>query len=939
MPRYTPSTIESKWQSYWEQHETFKTPEMPPAGAEKLYALDMFPYPSGSGLHVGHPEGYTATDIVCRFARMNGKCVLHPMGFDAFGLPAEEHAIRTGQHPRINTEQNIATFTRQLKMLGFSYDWSRNLATTDVEYFRWTQWIFLVLFDTWYDAQQQRGRPISELPIPDAVKKQGYAGLQGEAAVRKYQDDHRLAYQSDALVNWCPELGTVLANEEVIDGKSERGSHPVVRMPLRQWMLRITAYADRLEKDLEPLDWSDGIKKLQRDWIGRSVGAEVDFYVARVSDPSAPQSKRTESSAAAPKFGEPPVANTDPAFDDWKQARTKSGFPKKPGDDVLRIYTTRPDTLFGATYMVIAPEHPFVPRLTTREQKSAVEAYVQAAASKSDRQEVTKKKTGVFTGSYAINPVNGQPVPVWVADYVLWGYGTGAIMAVPAHDERDFEFAQQFGLPVIAVVDPGEIDNPPPLPLGEGRGEGELRPAVAFRQAVLAGQACSTEDGVSINSGPYNGRTTGDFKRRITDDLAKSGLGREAVNYKLRDWLFSRQRFWGEPFPILHELDDKGQPTGLIRAVDEHDLPVDLPHLDDFKPAGAGPDGLPAPPLSRAPKEWLEPVIDGKCYRRETNTMPQWAGSCWYFLRFIDPKNSEQFIDPAKEKAWMPIDLYVGGAEHAVLHLLYSRFWHKVLFDRGHVSTPEPFQKLVNQGMILGENGEKMSKARGNVVNPDDVVREFGADSLRLFEMFMGPLEAVKPWSTQGVVGVRGFLDRAWRLIVDDRAEELKLNESVQNVAPTSEQSRTLHKTIKQVTIDIRQMQFNTAIARLMEFTNFFTKETVRPRETMEKFVLLLAPFAPHLAEELWQLLGHEKTLAYEPWPQFDDAFTRDSEIEIPVQILGKLRSKVVVPADSDQATIVTAARADARISELLAGKEVVKTIVVPGKLVNFVVK
>jgi leucyl-tRNA synthetase len=950
MPRYTPSTIESKWQSYWEQHETFKTPEMPPAGAEKLYALDMFPYPSGSGLHVGHPEGYTATDIVCRFARMNGKCVLHPMGFDAFGLPAEEHAIRTGQHPRINTEQNIATFTRQLKMLGFSYDWSRNLATTDVEYFRWTQWIFLVLFDTWYDAQQQRGRPISELPIPDEVKKRGYAGLQGEAAIRKYQDDHRLAYQSDALVNWCPELGTVLANEEVIDGKSERGSHPVVRMPLRQWMLRITAYADRLEKDLEPLDWSDGIKKLQRDWIGRSVGAEVDFYVARFSDPSAPQAKRTESSAAAPKFGEPLVANTDPAFDIWKQARTKSGFPKKPGDDVLRIYTTRPDTLFGATYMVIAPEHPFVPRLTTPEQKSAVDAYVQAAASKSDRdrQEVTKKKTGVFTGSYAINPVNGQPVPVWVADYVLWGYGTGAIMAVPAHDERDFEFAQQFGLPVIAVVDPGEIDNPPavprtdnppPLPLGEGRGEAEVRPAVAFRQAVLAGQACSTEDGVSINSGPYNGRTTGDFKQRITADLDAAGLGREAVNYKLRDWLFSRQRFWGEPFPILHELDDTGNPTGLIRAVDPKDLPVDLPHLDDFKPAGAGPDGLPAPPLSRAPKEWLEPVIDGKRYRRETNTMPQWAGSCWYFLRFIDPHNSKQFIDPAKEKAWMPIDLYVGGAEHAVLHLLYSRFWHKVLFDRGHVSTPEPFQKLVNQGMILGENGEKMSKARGNVVNPDDVVREFGADSLRLFEMFMGPLEAVKPWSTQGVVGVRGFLDRAWRLIVEDRAEELKLNESVQNVAPTTEQSRTLHKTIKQVTIDIRQMQFNTAIARLMEFTNFFTKETVRPRETMEKFVLLLAPFAPHLAEELWQLLGHNQTLAYEPWPQFDEAFTRDSEIEIPVQILGKLRSKVVVPADSDQATIVTAARADARISELLAGKEVVKTIVVPGKLVNFVVK
>jgi leucyl-tRNA synthetase len=897
MPRYSPATIEPKWQAYWDQHQTFKTPEMLPAGAEKLYVLDMFPYPSGSGLHVGHPEGYTATDIVCRFTRMNGKIVLHPMGFDAFGLPAEEHAIRTGQHPRINTEQNIATFTRQLKMLGFSYDWSRNLATTDVEYFRWTQWIFLVLFDTWYDAEQQKGRPISELPIPPEVKSQD------ESAVRKFQDEHRLAYQSDALVNWCPELGTVLANEEVIDGKSERGGHPVVRLPLRQWMLRITAYADRLEKDLEPLDWSEGIKKLQRDWIGRSVGAEVDFYVGQA--------------ASLPEQG-----TGGGQFEAWKSARAKSGFPKKPGEDVLRIYTTRPDTLFGATYMVIAPEHPFVARLTTPEQKAAVDAYVQAAASKSDRdrQDVNKKKTGVFTGSHAINPVNGQPVPVWVADYVLWGYGTGAIMAVPAHDERDFEFAQQFNLPVIAVVDPGDND-------------------LVDRQAVLAGKRCSTEDGVSINSGQYNGRTTADFKRRITDDLASAGLGREAVNYKLRDWLFSRQRFWGEPFPILHELDDKGQATGLIRAVDAKDLPVDLPHLDDYKPAGAGPDGLPAPPLAKAPKEWLEPTIGGKRYRRETNTMPQWAGSCWYFLRFIDPKNNNSFVDPAKEKAWMPIDLYVGGAEHAVLHLLYSRFWHKVLFDRGHVSTAEPFKKLVNQGMILGENGEKMSKARGNVINPDDVVKEFGADSLRLFEMFMGPLEAVKPWSTAGVVGVRGFLDRAWRLIVDDKADELKLNESVQNVAPTEEQNRTLHKTIKQVTSDVQQLQFNTAIARMMEFTNFFTKETVRPREAMEKFVLILSPFAPHLAEELWQLLGHSQTLAYEPWPTYDDALTKDSEIEIPVQILGKLRGKVVVPAGSDQATLIAAARGDARISELLTGKEVVKTIVVPGKLVNFVVK
>jgi leucyl-tRNA synthetase len=828
------------------------------------------------------------------------------MGFDAFGLPAEEHAIKTNTPPRVNTEQNIATFKRQLKMLGFSYDWDRELATTDVAYFKWTQWIFLVLFDTWFDAEQQRGRPIAELAIPAEVKEKG------DAAVRKFQDEHRLAYQSDALVNWCPELGTVLANEEVIDGKSERGGYPVVRMPLRQWMLRITAYADRLEKDLEPLEWPEGIKKLQRDWIGRSVGAEVDFYVGMPA-----VAEQIKASGFDSEKGKR-IAYDD--FDRWTHSREEVGFPRKASDEVLRIYTTRPDTLYGATYMVIAPEHPFVARLTTPDQKTTVEAYVAKAASKSDRdrQDVNKEKTGVFTGSYAINPVNGRQVPIWVADYVLWGYGTGAIMAVPAHDERDFAFAQKFRLPVIAVVDPGDSD-------------------AVDRQAVLAGKQCSIEDGVSINSNGYNGLTTGDFKRRITADLAQAGLGREAVNYKLRDWLFSRQRFWGEPFPILHELDDRGQPTGMIRAVEPKDLPVDLPHLDNYRPAGAG--ERPEPPLSRAPKEWLEPVIDGKRYRRETNTMPQWAGSCWYFLRFIDPRNSERFVDPAKEKAWMPIDLYVGGAEHAVLHLLYSRFWHKVLFDRGHVSTAEPFRKLVNQGMILGENGEKMSKARGNVVNPDDVVREFGADSLRLFEMFMGPLEAVKPWSTAGVVGVRGFLDRAWRLIVDDRAEELKLNEAVQAIEPTEEQLRTLHKTIKYVTEDIRRMEFNTAIARMMEFTNFFTKQSVRPRAVVEPFVLILSPFAPHIAEELWQLLGHDKTLAYEPWPKYDETLTQDANVEIPVQILGKLRGKVVVPAGSDQATIVAAAHADKRIAELLAGKQVVKTVVVPGKLVNFVVK
>jgi leucyl-tRNA synthetase len=909
MPRYNPAAIEPKWQKYWEEHKTFRTPDFPVG--EKLYALDMFPYPSGAGLHVGHPEGYTATDIVSRFERMRGKTVLHPMGFDAFGLPAEEHAIKTNTPPRVNTEQNIATFTRQLKMLGFSYDWDRELATTDVDYFRWTQWIFLVLYDTWFDPDCNCGRPISELPIPDDVR------AEGEDAVRQYQDDHRLAYQSDALVNWCPGLGTVLANEEVIDGKSERGGHPVVRMPLRQWMLRITAYADRLERDLEPLDWSEGIKKLQRDWIGRSVGAEVDFYIGAGatagSFSSAAQQTTGSGSAAGLAALDAPYKE---AFDAWKASRAGKPFPRKAPDDVLRIYTTRPDTLFGATYMVIAPEHPFVERLTTPEQRETVKDYIAKAASKSDRdrQDVNKAKTGVFTGSYAINPVNGSPTPIWIADYVLWGYGTGAIMAVPAHDERDFEFARQYDLPIIPVVDPGNVE---------------------CRDAVLAGRECFAEHGAAVNSGPYDGLPTSDAKRRITYDLAEAGLGREAVNYKLRDWLFSRQRFWGEPFPILHELDAEGKPTGRVRPVPEDQLPVDLPHLDDYKP-----HGRPEPPLGKAPEEWLYPTIDGKRYRRETNTMPQWAGSCWYYLRFIDPKNNERFVDPEKEKAWMPVDLYVGGAEHAVLHLLYARFWHKVLYDRGYVSTPEPFRKLVNQGMILGENGEKMSKARGNVINPDDVVKEFGADSLRLFEMFMGPLEAVKPWSTAGVVGVRGFLDRVWRLIVDDKAEELKLSAAVQDVEPTEEQNRTLHKTIKQVTNDIQRMEFNTAIARMMEFTNFFTKQSVRPRSVMERFVLLLSPFAPHIAEELWQLLGHSQTLAYEPWPTFDEELTKDAEIEIPVQILGKLRSKVVVPAGSDPETIIAAAKADPRIAELLAGKQIVKTIVPPGnKLVNFVVK
>ena len=945
MPRYNPAVIEPKWQAYWESHATFRTPEFP--DGEKLYVLDMFPYPSGDGLHVGHPEGYTATDIVSRFARMRGKTVLHPMGFDAFGLPAEEHAIRTNTPPRVSTERNIETFTRQLKMLGFSYDWDRQFATTDVEYFRWTQWIFLVLFDTWFDAEQQRGRPISELPIPDDVSEHG------ESAVRRYRDEHRLAYQADALVNWCPELGTVLANEEVIDGKSERGGHPVMRIPLRQWMLRITAYADRLEHDLDQLDWPDGVKKLQRDWIGRSTGAEVDFFLGSVD-----------------------------AFEDWKSERSARGFPRKAGDDVLRVYTTRPDTLFGATYMVIAPEHPFVDRLTTEAQREAMDAYCRTAAAKSDRErlEGDREKTGVFTGSYAVNPVNGKPVPIWVADYVLISYGTGAIMAVPAHDDRDFEFARKFGLEITAVVAPPDD-------------------ADVDRDAVLAGTVCFTGEGIAVHSGSYDGLSTSEFKTRITHDLEAQGLGRAAVHYKLRDWLFSRQRFWGEPFPILHELDEQGEPTGLLRAVDPSELPVDLPKLEDFRP-----HGRPEPPLEKAPQEWLYVEIDGKRYKRETNTMPQWAGSCWYYLRFIDPRNEAAFVDPQKEKAWMPVDLYVGGAEHAVLHLLYSRFWHKVLYDRGYVSTPEPFQKLVNQGMILGEleftgyqtddgdwvssrrvkkdaAGElrdvesgnqvtaqtvepdavvkqgdrfvlkehtdieiesrayKMSKSRGNVVNPDLIVRDYGADALRLYEMFMGPIEATKPWSMAGVHGVRNFLDRVWRMIVDDEAEKTRLSARVSGDEPTEEQQRVLHKTIDAVTRDLEQMRFNTAIARMMEFVNFFTRQSTRPKRIMESFTKLLSPYAPHIAEELWQVLGHGESLAYEPWPGADPKWLKDDTVEIPVQVGGRVRAKLTVPADISRDDLADAARNEPRIAPWLKDKEIVKTVVVPGRLVNFVVR
>ncbi|MDR1964485.1 MAG: leucine--tRNA ligase [Planctomycetaceae bacterium] len=905
--KYNPAIIEPKWQAYWETNKTFETPKLP--GVKKMYVLDMFPYPSANGLHVGHPEGYTATDIVCRFERLNGTTVLHPMGWDAFGLPAEQQAKKTGIPPRTITETNISNFRRQLKMLGFSYDWSREIATTDIEYFRWTQYIFLLLYNTWFDPDEHRGRPISELPIPEHV-----------VDIESYKNEHRLAYQIEAPVNWCPALGTVLANEEVIQGRSERGNHPVVRMPLRQWMLRITAYADRLESDLEQLDWSEGIKALQRNWIGRSTGTEVDFFVS---------CQLTAADCQEPKSWRKSV---EEEYKTWKKSRQQSGFPRKPGNDVLRIYTTRPDTLFGATYMVIAPEHPFVKRFTTNAQQESVAKYCEQAASKSDldRTDLAKEKTGVFTGSYALNPVNNEPIPIWIADYVLSSYGTGAIMAVPAHDTRDFEFAKQFQLPIIQVV--RSLDS-----------------------AVHVGvDFCAfTEPGVAVNSGCYDGVMTAEFKERITVDLSKTGIGRNAVNYKLRDWLFSRQHFWGEPFPILHEIDANHKRTGKTIPLEPSELPLDIPKELKFDAKHNSPE----PPLEQAPREWLFVERNGKKYQRETNTMPQWAGSCWYYLRFIDPKNSTALVDPQLEKAWMPVDLYVGGAEHAVLHLLYARFWHKVLYDYGIVSQPEPFQKLVNQGMILGEDGQKMSKSRGNVINPDDVVEHYGADSLRLYEMFMGPLESVKPWSMDSVNGVHGFLERVWKMIVNVSGEsgESKeisgttqeketlpsspLSDQVRDTVPTTEQNRVLHKTIKSVTEDIRNMSFNTAIARMMEFTNFFLKEQIRPKSAMERFVLLLSPFAPHIAEELWQILGHRKTLAYESWPSYDESAIKETTLEIPVSINGKLRSKIVVPADADERMLEQQALADTKITGQLDGKTIVKKIIVRGKMVNFVVK
>lgn len=856
MAHYPFSEIEPKWQNYWLDHQTFRTPAEVDQSKPKFYVLDMFPYPSGAGLHVGHPEGYTATDITARYKRMRGFNVLHPMGWDAFGLPAEQYALQTGTHPAETTQKNINRFRSQLQALGFSYDWSREVSTTDPAYYKWTQWIFLKLFE--------KG----------------------------------LAYEAEAPVNWCPELGTVLANEEVINGRSERGNHPVIRKPMRQWMLKITAYAERLLEDLELVDWPDSIKEMQRNWIGKSEGAEVDFRVDGL-------------------------------------------------ETTLRVYTTRPDTLFGATYMVVSPEHPLLDALTSGEQMEAVSDYRQAASRKSDleRTELSKSKTGVFTGRYAINPVNGHKIPIWISDYVLISYGTGAIMAVPAHDERDYDFAKTFDLPIVEVISGGNIQET------AYTGNGRL--------------IHSENDEISLN-----GLEVAASKAKIIAWLEAKGLGQGKVNFKLRDWLFSRQRYWGEPFPILHV-------DGTPKALPEDALPLLPPTVDEYRPSETG-----DPPFSRN-QTWVETTDPetGRPAFRETNTMPQWAGSCWYYLRYIDPGNDQAPVDPEQEKYWMPVDLYVGGAEHAVLHLLYARFWHKVLYDCGVVHTKEPFHRLVNQGMILGEveitlfrdkdgkpvsearveheedftseripeneamkqgdgfvwkqnpeirlraRAHKMSKSRGNVINPDDVIQKYGADSLRLYEMFMGPLEQVKPWSMKGVEGVYRFLNKVWRLY------ETPLTDTACDVT----QNRLLHGTIKKVTEDIEGMRYNTAIAAMMEFVNAAGKWETFPQVAANAFALLLSPFAPHFGEELWQKLGHSESLAYEPWPAYDAQALILDEVEILVQVTGKPKARMLVSSTADQADILAQAKAHPDVMRALEGKTLRKEIVVPGRLVNLV--
>ncbi len=926
--------IETRWQLRWEQERTFTAPNPGDPGFDparpKFYVLDMFPYPSGAGLHVGHPLGYIATDIYARYLRMRGFNVLHPMGFDAFGLPAEQYAVEHGVHPRVTTRDNIANMIRQLRALGLSYDWDRRLATTDPAYYRWTQWIFLKLYGSWFDPAERSARPIAEL---SAALERGdlLAGPDGRAVppsaappgARRWRElgererddllaNHRLAYLAEVPVNWCPALGTVLANEEVTnEGRSERGNHPVYRRPLRQWMLRITAYAERLADDLELVDWPEPIKLMQRNWIGRSEGATIRF-------------------------------------------------PLSGHDAHIEVFTTRPDTIFGATYMVLAPEHPLADRITTADRRAAVREYRSAAEPRTDEDRLAegRTKTGVFCGAFAVNPATGKPIPVWIADYVLMGYGTGAIMAVPAHDLRDWEFARQFGLPVRDVVQAPPGHEPPFA--GDG---------VAID---------STGDEVSIDGLP-----TPEAKRRITRWLERSGRGAAAVRYKLRDWLFSRQRYWGEPFPILHA------PDGRIVALGESELPVELPEMKDFMPEPADPDDErpPRPPLARAPESWRVVTRGGVRYERELNTMPQWAGSCWYYLRFIDPQNQHEPVGSEAERYWMSprrpggpggpggVDLYVGGVEHAVLHLLYARFWHKVLHDLGQVSTPEPFGRLFNQGYIqayayrdrrgvivpagevvnaeglpAGEvqdrpgelyfwRGEpvtqeygKMGKSLKNATSPDEVSARYGCDTLRLYEMYLGPLEASKPWNPRDIAGPSRFLQRVWRLAVDEETGAL-----APAAAPDPKVERLLHRTIARVQQDVERLAFHTAIAAMMELVNEATAAGGLTRDQMERFVLVLAPFAPHLAEELWSRLGHAATLAREPWPRWDESMLAEETIELPVQVAGKVRARIRVDAAADGAGVETAALADERVRAAIGARTVRKVLVVPGRIVNIV--
>jgi leucyl-tRNA synthetase len=984
---YNFTPIEKKWQQYWLENNSFAAYEpLQAADMPKKYILDMFPYPSGAGLHVGHPEGYTATDIVSRYYRMRGYNVLHPMGWDAFGLPAEQYAVKTGRHPRLTTEENIKNFRRQIQMIGLSYDWEREVDTTDPSYYKWTQWIFLQLFNSYFDPILQKAMPVAHLMnelvnenlvvAPDGSLRlnptqEGLERIAGEVRVERLWrelsdseqaaviDGQRLAYQDEIPVNWCPALGTVLANEEVIDGKSEVGGFPVERRPMRQWMLRITAYADRLANDLDAVDWPESLKEMQRNWIGRSVGAEVDFEVV----PS-------EAAAAV----QPPIPSPPRAYD-----------IEEGEGDVITVFTTRPDTLYGATYMVLAPEHPLVEKITAPAQKSAVDAYRAQVGGKSERDRVaeTKEKSGVFTGAYAINPVNKEQIPIWIADYVLMGYGTGAIMAVPAHDQRDFEFATKFNLPIKQVVAPSTTPG---------------------QSASAVPDTAFTGEGAAINSPLFEGLSTAQAKEKITTWLEDQGVGHRSIKYKLRDWLFSRQRYWGEPFPIV--LDDEGNAYPL----DETELPLTLPELADFKPTGT-----PAPPLSKA-ADWIKYTDKaGDAFTRETNTMPQWAGSCWYYLRYIDPHNDNRFVDPAKEAYWMPVDLYIGGVEHAVLHLLYARFWHKVLFDLGHVSTPEPFQRLINQGLILGETefsffetpdgkpisvtelrdiseeagpagvtpvayhkqsgakvsgkrvieqlvekrpegfvlkanpairvdarSYKMSKARGNVVNPDEIVRDYGADSFRLYEMYLGPLEAQKPWNTRDIVGMSRFLDSVWRNLIGEDREGVSPETGSTRIADVEISDvleRQLHRAIKKVAEDIEVLRFNTAIAELIKLNNELKGLDKVPQWFAERFVLLLAPFAPHQAEEIWQRLGHDQSLARHAWPDYDAAKLIETNMELPVQVNGKLRGKINVPTDADRESILTAAKADAGVQHWINGKTIVKELYVPMKMVTFVIK